>query len=183
LAAVKIYTKSGDSGKTSLFGGARVPNDDLRVSAYGDIDELNSCIGVAVATDPVDLEHELLIGIQRDLLSLGSRLANPESEVSQTLEKTAIPDARITALEGAIDRIEHELTDLSSFILPGGTIKSAWLHYARSVCRRTERSVVALSKGETVPEITLIYLNRLSDLLFVVARLANHRSNVPDIKW
>jgi len=181
---VKIYTKSGDRGLTSLFGGRRVSKDDSRVAAYGDVDELNSSIGVAVATDPVDLEHDLLTDIQRDLFSLGARLATPDPEkAAKDLEKTAIPDARITELESAIDRIDDELTELSSFILPGGTTKSTRLHFARSVCRRAERSVVALARHEAVPAVVVTYLNRLSDLLFVIARLANHRSNVPDIKW
>ena len=184
MAAVKIYTKSGDGGQTSLFGGSRVSKDDSRVAAYGDVDELNSSIGVAFVTDPVDLEHDLLTGIQRDLFSLGAQLASPDTEkAAKGLEKTAIPDARITELESAIDRIEDELTELSSFILPGGTTKSARLHFARSVCRRAERSVVALGRREVVPAVAVTYLNRLSDLLFVIARLANHRSNVPDIKW
>ncbi len=184
MAAVKIYTKSGDGGQTSFFGGRRASKDDPRVAAYGDVDELNSAIGVAVATDPVDLEYDLLTGIQRDLFSVGARLASPDPEkVAKSLENTAIPDVRITELESAIDRIEAELTELSSFILPGGTTKSARLHCARSVCRRAERSVVALARHETVLPVALTYLNRLSDLLFVVARLANHRSNVPDIKW
>ena len=184
MAAVKIYTKSGDGGQTSLFGGRRVSKDDPRVAAYGDVDELNSAVGVAVATDQADLEHDLLTGIQRDLFSVGARLASPDpKKVAKALENTAIPDARITELESAIDRIEAELTELSWFILPGGTTKSARLHYARSVCRRAERSVVALARHETVPAVVLTYLNRLSDLLFVIARLANHRSNVPDIKW
>ena len=181
---MKIYTKSGDSGQTSLFGGRRVSKDDSRVAAYGDVDELNSSIGVAVATDPVDLEHDLLTGIQRDLFSLGARLASPDPEkAAKSLEKTAILDARITELESAIDRIDDELTELSSFILPGGTAKSARLHYTRSMCRRAERSVVALARHEAVPAVAVTYLNRLSDLLFMVARLANRRSNVPDIKW
>lgn len=119
---MKIYTKSGDGGQTSLFGGRRVSKDDPRVAAYGDVDELNSAIGVAVATDPADLEHDLLTGIQRDLFSVGARLASPDPEkVAKSLENTAIPDVRITELESAIDRIEAELTELSSFILPGGT--------------------------------------------------------------
>jgi cob(I)alamin adenosyltransferase len=184
LAAVRIYTKSGDAGQTSFLGGRRVSKDDTRVAAYGDIDELNSSIGIAVATDPVELEHELLIGVQKDLFCLGARLASPDPEkLTKLLAKTTLQDARLTELESAIDRIDEELPDLSSFILPGGTAKSARLHYARSVCRRAERSVVALAKHEAVPAIALAYLNRLSDLLFVVARVTNHRSNVPDIKW
>ena len=181
---MKIYTKSGDSGQTSTFGGRRVSKDDSRVAAYGDVDELNSSMGVAVATEPVALERDLLTGIQRDLFSLGAQLASPDSEkAARAQEKTAIPDAKITELESAIDRIDDELTVLRSFIVPGGTTKSAQLHHARSVCRRAERSVVALAKHEAVPAVAVTYLNRLSDLLFMIARLANHRSDVPDIKW
>ncbi|UCD25809.1 MAG: cob(I)yrinic acid a,c-diamide adenosyltransferase [Gemmatimonadota bacterium] len=181
---MRIYTKSGDSGQTSFFGGRRVSKDDARVAAYGDVDELNSSIGVAVATDPVELEHGLLTDVQRDLFTIGARLASPDPEkLTQALEKTTLHNVRIAELESAIDRIDDELPDLGSFILPGGTAKSALLHYSRSVCRRTERSVVALARHEVVPDLVLAYLNRLSDLLFMVARLANHRSNVSDTKW
>jgi cob(I)alamin adenosyltransferase len=184
LAAVRIYTKSGDGGETSLFGGERVPKDHYRVAAYGDVDELNSSIGAAVAAEPANLEHDLLTGVQRDLFSLGAQLATPNREkVAKALERTVVAEARVGELEGAIDRIQDELPELSSFILPGGTPKSAWLHHARSVCRRAERSIVALARAEEVPAIALVYLNRLSDLLFVLARLANDRAGVPDTKW
>jgi cob(I)alamin adenosyltransferase len=178
LAVVKIYTKSGDGGETSLFGGGRVPKNDPRVAAFGDVDELNCAIGLAIATEPRDLESDLLGGIQRDLLSIGSGLASPAPE-----EKAGIPESRIAELEAAIDRVEAELPELAAFVVPGGCAKSAQLHYARSVCRRAERSVVALALQEPAPVIVLAFLNRLSDLLFVVARLANRRVDVPDNKW
>ena len=161
-----------------------MPKSDPRVAAYGDIDELNCVIGLAIATEPRDLESDLLGGVQRDLFSIGSKLASPAPDkVAQALEKTAIPQARIAEIEAAIDRVEDELPELTAFIVPGGCGKSAQLHYARSVCRRAERSVVALGLQETVPALVLVFLNRLSDLLFVLARLANHRTKIPDTRW
>lgn len=184
LAVVKIYTKSGDGGETSLFGGHRAPKNDPRVAAFGDVDELNCAIGLAIATEPRDLESDLLGGIQRDLFSIGSKLASPApGKVAKALEKAVIPVSRIAELEAAIDRVEAELPELAAFVVPGGCAKSAQLHYARSVCRRAERSVVALALQEPAPALALAFLNRLSDLLFVVARLANHRVGVPDNRW
>ncbi len=184
LALVKIYTRSGDDGQTSLFGGERVLKSDPRVTAYGDVDELNSAIGAAAAAEPCEFEIELLTEIQGDLLSIGGWLASPDPEkVSRALEKAVIGSARIAALEAAIDRAESELPELRQFVLPGGSVKSALLHQARSVCRRAERSVVALSQGETVSPVILAFLNRLSDLFFVLARLANHRANTRDLTW
>jgi len=184
LALVKIYTRSGDDGQTSLFGGRRVYKNNPRVAAYGDVDELNSALGAAVAAEPKELQEELLIAIQRDLFSIGGRLASPDpEEVSGVLKKTVIEDERIAAIEAAIDGAESELPELRQFVLPGGTLKSALLHQARSVCRRAERSVVALSQTETVPAVILAYLNRLSDLLFILARLANRDANLQDRTW
>lgn len=184
MALVKIYTRSGDDGQTSLFGGRRVYKNNLRVAAYGDVDELNSALGAAVAAEPKELQAELLTSIQRDLFSIGGRLASPDPEkVSRALKKAVIEDERIAAIEAAIDGAESELPELRQFVLPGGTLKSALLHQARSVCRRAERSVVALSQTETVPPVILAYLNRLSDLLFVLARLANRDANLHDRTW
>jgi cob(I)alamin adenosyltransferase len=181
---VKIYTKTGDRGETALFGGGRVPKDNDRVCAYGEVDELNSFIGAAMACEPTDLEASLLESIQRDLFSIGGQLASPEPEkVAKALAKAAIPDERVTELESAIDRADRELAPLKSFVLPGGTPKAGAFHIARAVCRRAERSVVALGHAESVSPIILIYLNRLSDLLFTLARLANHRAGVPDRTW
>ncbi len=181
---MKIYTKTGDAGLTSLFGGARVSKDAIRVAAYGDVDELNAVIGVTLATDPLAFERDLLESVQRDLLAIGGRLASPNPErVAESLEKTVIPESRIAELEGAIDRCDSELPTLHAFILPGGSRKAAYLHQARTVCRRAERSVVTLHRTAEVPAEVLVYLNRLSDLLFVLSRLANHREGVTEETW
>jgi cob(I)alamin adenosyltransferase len=181
---VKIYTRTGDEGETALFGGGRVPKDHVRVQAYGEVDELNSSIGAAMATEPVDFEPALLEAIQRDLFAIGGRLASPRPEkVAKALVKAVIPDERITELERAIDRSDESLAPLTAFVLPGGSPKAAAFHLARTVCRRAERSVVALDHAEPVDPIILTYLNRLSDLLFTLARLANHRAGVKDRTW
>jgi cob(I)alamin adenosyltransferase len=181
---MRIYTKTGDTGDTSLFGGGRVPKSDTRVAAYGDIDETNAVIGVALAAEPSGFERELLEGIQRDLFAIGGQLAAPDpGKVARALEKAALPEARITALEAAIDRADADLPPLRAFVLPGGSPKAAALHAARGACRRAERSIVALHQTTAVPGEILRYVNRLSDLLFVLARLANHRAGVPDRTW
>lgn len=181
---MKIYTRTGDGGETSLFGGARVPKDDTRVAAYGDVDELNAAVGAAIAADPRGFELELLESIQRDLLAIGGRLATPDpATMAKALAKAALPAGRIGELEAAIDRAEAELSPLSSFVLPGGVEKAALLHMARTVCRRAERSVVTLTRRAPVPDDILRYLNRLSDLLFTLARLANHRAGLADRTW
>ncbi len=181
---MKIYTRTGDGGETSLFGGGRVAKHHTRVTAYGEVDELNAAIGLAAATEPATFEPELLEAIQRDLFAIGGQLASPEpAKVTKALEKTKISEGRILELEQAIDRAESELPALQHFILPGGSPKGALLHYARTVCRRAERAVVNLSQDEPVPAIILQYLNRLSDLLFAFARLANRRLDVPEHTW
>ena len=181
---MKIYTRTGDRGETALFGGGRVPKDNARVSAYGEVDELNSFIGAAMACEPVGFEAGLLESIQRDLFSIGGQLASPEPEkVAKALVKAAIPEERVTELERAIDRADGEIPPLKAFVLPGGSPKAAGFHLARTVCRRAERSVVALARSEVVSPIIITYLNRLSDLLFTLARLANHRAGVPDRTW
>jgi cob(I)alamin adenosyltransferase len=181
---VKIYTRTGDEGETSLFGGGRVSKGEIRVSAYGDIDELNSAIGAATACGPSDLEHDLLESIQRDLFAIGGKLATPRPEkVRPALEKAQLGNDHISTLEEAIDRIEEELPKLTAFVLPGGSPKAAALHVARTVCRRAERQVVELQRAEDVDPVILVYLNRLSDLLFVLARLANKRADITDRVW
>lgn len=181
---MKIYTRTGDKGQTSLFGGGRVGKDHLRVTAYGDVDELNAAIGAVLACEPVDLERALLESVQRDLFAIGGQLASPKPEkVSKALAKAALPADRVETLEAAIDQADRELASLQAFVLPGGTMKAALLHLARTVCRRAERWVVALDHEEGVPDPILPYLNRLSDLLFTLARLANHRAQVPDRTW
>jgi cob(I)alamin adenosyltransferase len=181
---VKIYTKTGDTGETGLFGGGRVAKDHARVAAYGDVDELNSFIGLARATAPEDLLAASLEAIQRDLFSIGGHLATPDPEkVRAALARAELSEARIAALEAAIDAADAELPALKAFVLPGGSQKAAILHVARVACRRAERSVVTLSRSDEVPPLFLVYLNRLSDLLFTLARLANHRAGIGDVIW
>jgi cob(I)alamin adenosyltransferase len=181
---MKIYTRTGDQGDTGLFGGGRVPKDHPRVVAYGDVDELNSSIGIVRATEPVDFCDTLLESIQRDLFSIGGQLAAPDpAAVARALAKAELPAERVTALERMIDEAENELPQLRAFVLPAGTPKAAALHYARTVCRRAERSVVHLARDSQVPSLFIVYLNRLSDLLFTLARLANHRSGIGDSTW
>ena len=182
---MKIYTRTGDEGETGLFGGGRVPKDHPRVAAYGDVDELNSAIGVVRATAPAELFDELLEAVQRDLFAIGGHLATPDPEkVAQALAKAVLPAERAeSSSSGRSTTAERELPPLRAFVLPGGTPKAAALHLARTVCRRAERSVVRLAHEDEVPAVFLVYLNRLSDLLFTLARLANHRAGVRDITW
>jgi cob(I)alamin adenosyltransferase len=181
---MKIYTGTGDAGETGLFGGGRVPKDHVRVQAYGDVDELNSAIGLARATPPNQFFDQLLEAIQRDLLALGGQLATPDPDkVRAALEKAELSRARVITFEQVMDEADRELPELRSFVLPGGSPKAAALHLARTVCRRAERSVVSLTHEAELPELFLVYLNRLSDLLFTLARLANHREGQGDVTW
>ncbi|HWA57349.1 MAG TPA: cob(I)yrinic acid a,c-diamide adenosyltransferase [Gemmatimonadales bacterium] len=181
---MRIYTRTGDAGETGLFGGGRVAKDHPRVQAYGEVDELNSAIGVARATQPVHFMDQLLESIQRDLFALGGHLATPDPDkVRSALEKADLAEARAGEFERVMDEAEQELPPLRAFVLPAGTPKAAALHLARTICRRAERSVVRLSHDEPVPELFLVYLNRLSDLLFTLARLANHREGAGDVTW
>ena len=184
ISPVKIYTKTGDTGTTGLFGGPRVPKDDVRVEAYGDVDELNAVLGMARAVEVMPRIDEVLVPIQRDLFAIGALLATPDREkMAQHLEKARIDNARIMELERAIDEAEAELEPLRAFILPGGSRKAAALHLARTVCRRAERRVVRLQRDVDLPPLAIIYLNRLSDLLFTLARVANRRSGVMEEAW
>jgi cob(I)alamin adenosyltransferase len=154
------------------------------VEAYGDIDELNAVIGLARSIEMMPRIDEVLAPVQRDLFSLGALLATPNHDkVKQQLEKARIDDTRVAELERAIDDGEAELEPLTAFILPGGTPKSAALHVARTVCRRAERKVISLGSEVDVPPIVVKYLNRLSDLLFVLARVANRRAGAPEVIW
>ena len=181
---MKIYTKTGDTGSTALFGGGRVSKDHMRVAAYGDVDELNSVIGMVRATAPEAFEDRLFESIQRDLFAIGGHLATPDpAKVAKALEKASLSADRVTEFEHAIDAADHELAPLTAFVLPAGTPKAATLHLARTVCRRAERKVVHLAAHEPVPELFIVYLNRLSDLLFTLARLANHRAGITDVTW
>ena len=177
---MKIYTKTGDTGETSLFDNTRVSKAHPRVDAYGEVDELNACLG-AVRAAGVDAEiGSSLEAIQRDLFALGAQLADPSDKISDRVSKSVLDEASITRLEQLIDRFETELPPLRRFILPGGSQAGALLHLARTVCRRAERRIVAL---EGADPRTVVYVNRLSDLLFVMARLVNHRSGVPEVEW
>ena len=182
--SMKIYTRTGDEGETGLFGGGRVPKDHPRVAAYGDVDELSSTIGVARATEPVGFFDPLLESVQRDLFAIGGQLATPDpAKVAKALEKADLSEARVAEFERVMDAADHELPPLRAFVLPAGTAKAAALHLARTVCRRAERSVVRLARESDVPPLFVVYLNRLSDLLFTLARLANHQAGVGDATW
>jgi cob(I)alamin adenosyltransferase len=181
---MKIYTRTGDQGSTGLFGGGRVLKDDIRVEAYGDVDELNAVIGMARSVEMMPRIDEVLVPIQRDLFAIGALLATPDRDkMAQHLEKARIDEARIAELERAIDQGDAELEPLKAFIIPGGTPKAAALHVARTVCRRAERHVVRLQQQVELPPLAVIYLNRLSDLLFTLARVANCRAGAGEVTW
>jgi cob(I)alamin adenosyltransferase len=179
---MKIYTKTGDDGTTGLIG-ARVRKDDPRVAAYGDVDELNAVLGLVLADARDEALGALLRGIQRDLFAVGAHLADPNARVTASRSKTDIAAERIAELEQAIDAAETELPALTAFILPGGCRAGAALHLARTVCRRAERTVVTLAAQSTVEPTIVTYLNRLSDLLFVLARRENQRAGSPEDLW
>ncbi|MBS3945580.1 MAG: cob(I)yrinic acid a,c-diamide adenosyltransferase [Melioribacter sp.] len=180
---MKIYTKTGDKGETSLFGGQRVWKDDLRISAYGTVDELNSVLGVAV-NEITDKELlEAINSIQNDLFTLGSDLASPLEKENKAFTIPRVNSLFVERLEKLIDNYDSKLPPLKNFIIPGGTKGAGLLHLARTVCRRAEREVTSLAKVESITEEIKIYLNRLSDLLFVLARFENFSSNHPDIEW
>jgi cob(I)alamin adenosyltransferase len=180
---MKIYTRTGDGGDTALFGGTRVSKSDPRVAAYGDIDELNACLGTVRAQGELAGDViELLERLQKDLFAIGARLADPAERISDRVTKVAVGQADIARLEEWIDRFEAELPPLRRFILPGGSRAGALLHFSRTVCRRAERSLVVLGR-EHVDAHLLAYVNRLSDLLFVAARVVNHRAGHPETEW
>jgi cob(I)alamin adenosyltransferase len=180
---VKIYTRRGDAGETDLLGGGRVAKDDRRVQAYGDVDELNAGLGAAAAASPHADLRELVRGIQAALFSLGAELASPDGRRRERAAIPGIGEGDVEALEKRIDALASELAPLRRFILPGGTAAAAAFHVARTVCRRAERSAVALHRAEPLSPVVLRYLNRLSDLLFVLARVENRRAGIPDIEW
>lgn len=178
---MKIYTKKGDKGSTYLFGGGPFPKDAIRIQAYGTVDELNSVLGCAIAEiSDLSLQNELL-RIQKELFVLGSELSsvNPEEKIKAGFLKIS----NIESMEKSIDEWEKHLKPLKQFILPGGSKASALLHLARTVCRRAEREVVALSHQEEVRSECIVYLNRLSDYLFVMAREVNHLDKKEDVLW
>ena len=182
MTDLRIYTKTGDLGETSLLGGTRVPKDHLRVAAYGDLDETNAALGAvrALAEEPLE---RLLFSIQKDLFAIGAQLADPSHKVAAKRAKAAVTAAHVRRLEKAIDVREGSLPPLRSFVLPGGTPAAALLHQARTVCRRAERSVVTLAREADVDPRIIVYLNRLSDLLFVLARAENHRAGLAEDRW
>lgn len=181
---MRIYTKTGDSGETALFGGGRVSKSHLRVAAYGEVDELNAALGVALATPPPDLTDQVLEAVQGDLFAIAAHLASPQPEkVAAALAKAHLAPEQVTALERAIDDAQRALPPLDAFVLPGGTPRAAALHLARTICRRAERRVVALAEQEPVPAVILSYVNRLSDLLFTLARAANAREGHRELTW
>ncbi len=178
----KVYTRTGDDGTTSLGAGQRVPKDSLRVEAYGTVDELNSHVGVAIAAGIEPALAEALAKIQNDLFHLGSDLCVTEDDkASRPVPR--IEPRHVDALEQLIDRLSADLSPLENFVLPGGTAGAAQLHVARTVCRRAERLAVTLSRGEAVGDQVVVYLNRLSDLLFVMARWENRKKETPDVLW
>jgi cob(I)alamin adenosyltransferase len=179
---VKIYTKTGDTGETALFDNTRVSKAHGRVDAYGEVDELNACLGaVRARLDDADLVGDL-IQIQQDLFALGAELADPAKRIAERVAKAHIRPEDVARLEGIIDRLDEELPPLRRFILPGGTSAGSFLHLARTVCRRAERRIVGLGHG-AVDALLIVYVNRLSDLLFVMARAVNHRAGVPETEW
>lgn len=178
---MKIYTKTGDAGDTSLFGGKRVPKSTLRIDTYGTVDELNAQLGVARALKPPSEVEGLLEQIQNQLFVLGADLAAPFDSAPADVRR--IQQKEIQFLEETIDRLDAQLDPLNSFILPGGTLMSAQMHVARTVCRRAERLVDALGRKEQIGKFPLIYLNRLADLLFVAARYVNKLTGMEETKW
>ncbi|MCG8449167.1 MAG: cob(I)yrinic acid a,c-diamide adenosyltransferase [Pirellulales bacterium] len=177
---MKIYTRTGDQGSTSLFGNQRVSKSDRRISAYGTIDELNAVLGLARAKGLTERLDEVVEKLQYQLFELGAELAssNPSQRGTELL-----PEEAIAEQEGWIDAFEQNLPSLTTFILPGGTEAAATLHLARCVCRRAEREIVALAQQASVRELVLKYVNRTSDLLFVLARLANAEQGIGDVPW
>jgi cob(I)alamin adenosyltransferase len=179
---VKIYTRRGDAGETDLLGG-RVGKDDLRVEAYGAVDELNAALGAALAASSQVDVGELGQRLQSELFDLGSQLAAVDPEKHRQAGLPEVGDAEVEQLEARIDAFQQELAPLERFVLPGGTPAAAAFHVARTVCRRAERRSVALGRAAAVDPAALRYLNRLSDLLFTLARLENRRAGVDDVEW
>jgi cob(I)alamin adenosyltransferase len=179
---VKIYTRAGDTGDTALFDGTRVRKSDARVDAYGHVDELNATVGLARASCADAAIAARLEQLQRDLFALGARLADPGTRIAGRVTKVALGPDDIARLEAWIDEADAELPPLRKFVLPGGTLAGATLHVARTICRRAERHIVQLG-DEGLEPVVLAYVNRLSDLLFVLARLVNARAGVADVEW
>lgn len=180
---MKIYTRTGDDGTTGLFGGGRVTKDSPRVEAFGAVDELNSHLGLAAAICDDEFMSQIMARVQNELFDVGAELATSPDTANEKAKEARITDENITWLEQYIDEYWNALQPLKQFILPGGCDLAARLHVARTVCRRAERLVLSLSRTESVPNRTIIYLNRLSDLLFAMARQANQSAGVEDVLW
>lgn len=180
---MKIYTKTGDKGETGLFGAGRVSKDSLRIEAYGTVDELNSFIGLAVVESDNSDVKKMLKEIQNMLFVVGSDLASPNESKSSGFVIPRVEESHSERVEKFIDEMSEQLEDLRFFILPGGTKAASVIHIARTVCRRAERKVVALNKQEIINKNIIIFLNRISDFLFVLARFENKLSGVPDVQW
>jgi cob(I)alamin adenosyltransferase len=180
---MKIYTKTGDKGETSLFGGERIWKDNPRIAAYGSVDELNSALGIALSEIQNKKIQIVVRDIQNVLFTVGSDLATPFDKGNKGFVIPRLEKESIEKLEKTIDELDSQLPELKNFILPGGLKGAAYLHLARTICRRSEREVVTLSKSSEINSHIGVYLNRLSDLLFVLARFENFSSNHPDIEW
>ncbi|MDH3521018.1 MAG: cob(I)yrinic acid a,c-diamide adenosyltransferase [Myxococcales bacterium] len=180
---MSVYTRRGDGGQTDLFGGPRVAKDHLRVEAYGAVDEANAAIGAAAAASAHEDLREIAREMQALLFELGGVLATPDAERREESGVPELEDAQVEAVERHIDRLEQELEPLRRFVLPGGAQAAAAFHVARTVCRRAERRCVALHHEEPIDAVALRYLNRLSDLLFVMARVENRRAGPGDVEW
>ena len=180
---MKIYTKTGDKGETGLFGGERVSKNSLRIETYGTIDELNSFLGLAIFEVTDTSIKNILQNIQNQLFTVGADLSTPEIEKNKKLNITRTPKEFYLSAEKIIDKYESQLDELKNFILPGGSKGAALLHICRTITRRAEREVVALDNTVKIGNNIIIFLNRLSDLFFVLARYENRVSNIPDIKW
>jgi len=178
----RIYTRSGDTGETGLGDGSRVPKTHPRIAAYGSVDELNSVLGVAIASGIAERDAVRLRHIQNDLFDVGADLCIPETREPPAFTPLRVVPAQIASLEAWIDEATEKLSPLTSFILPGGTVAAAHLHLARTVCRRAEIAVLTLSNAESINPQVFIYLNRLSDYLFVLARLLNDEGR-GDVLW
>ena len=177
---MKIYTKKGDAGETSLFGGTKTKKSNIRISAYGTVDELNSTIGMVLSYSISKQGKTILSQVQNDLFVVGATLATPDPSKSKIDQ---VGNKEIEGLEKWIDKLEEDLPSLKSFILPGGGGAGSTLHFARTVCRRAERETVELAESEDIPADAIIYLNRLSDLLFVLARHENHQHGEIETPW
>jgi cob(I)alamin adenosyltransferase len=179
----KLYTRGGDRGETSLFGGGRVPKDHLRVDAYGQLDELSAALGLLIVALPADALRDQLQQVQNELFDLGAELATPPESRLEYKLPPGVEESDWRRLEALLDEYDAQVPPLRSFVLPGGHEMAARAHLARTVCRRAERAVVRLAHEEEVRGDVLTYLNRLSDFLFVVARVLNVRAGVPEVEW